>query len=64
MRFMHAPHNVPQHDEWFAATDLSATKLVKEYNKLLKQGYSFADGLILATGPANPRELRHGRRGV
>ena len=64
VRFMHAPHNVPEHDEWFAASDLSATKLVKEYNKLLKQGYSFADGLVLAKGQPHPPELRTRRRGA
>ena len=47
VRFAHPPHDVPASDEWFASSDLSATKLVKSYNRLLKQGFTFADGLVI-----------------
>ena len=47
VKFAHPPHDVPASDEWIASSDLSATKLVKGCNKLLKQGYLFAEVLSL-----------------
>ena len=47
VRFMHPPHDSPAFDEWFARTDLSAGKLISQYNLLLRKGLSYLDGLLI-----------------
>ena len=56
VRFKHAPHNTPDYDEWFDSEHLNAGKLVKEYNKLVKQGFIFSDGLQIDPGLSHTPE--------
>ena len=53
VRFMHAPHDRPENDEWFCKDDLQATKLISQYNLMLRKGMSFHDGLLVAPGPVH-----------
>ena len=63
VRFMHAPHNVPACDEWFSSADLSAGKLIRTYNQLIKGGAEFVDG-VLMPGVQHAARGTHGRRSV
>ena len=60
VRFMHAPHNVPACDEWFASADLSADKLIRTYNRLVNSGAKFEDGVLLS-GLQHAARVPHGR---